>query len=212
MKDYEKRDEMYDEMRVQAERAEVRAENAKYSPKVNVGTIGGGANAGSSAPKHVFGSGASSSTEKPRYDLVPLTALRRLAERFGYGARKHGDHNYRKGLFDVAFIRDRQNHMIEHAVKYAQGDRSADHLGAVMCNAAILADLEDMQAQTNCGQGSAVGMSALFASGDAVARPLESEPGYRERRQIERAKAAAADAMLNQCGSDVSPSTPRSTW
>jgi hypothetical protein len=92
--------------------------------------------------KATFSSGATSTSEKPRYDLIPVTALRRLAERFGYGARKHGDHNYKAGFADAEFIRDRMNHMIEHAVKYASGDRSTDHLGAVMCNGAILAELE----------------------------------------------------------------------
>jgi len=90
----------------------------------------------------VFSSGATSSTEKPRYDLIPTVALRRLAQRFGYGAEKHGDHNYKQGAHDAQFIRDRVNHMIEHAVNYANGDRSTDHLGAVMCNAAMLAELE----------------------------------------------------------------------
>lgn len=94
--------------------------------------------------KATFKSGATSSSEKPRYDLIPHVALRRLAERFGYGAKKHGDHNYKQGSADDAFIRDRKNHMIEHAVKYANGDRSTDHLGAVMCNAAMLAELERM--------------------------------------------------------------------
>lgn len=92
--------------------------------------------------KATFTSGATSSTEKPRFDLIPVAALRRLAERFGYGATKHGDHNYKQGVNDPQFIRDRQNHLIEHAVKYANGDRSTDHLGAVMCNAAMLAELE----------------------------------------------------------------------
>lgn len=92
--------------------------------------------------KAVFTSGATSSTEKPRYDLIPVVALRRLAERFGYGAKKHGDHNYKQGAHDPEFIRDRQNHMIEHAIKYANGDRSTDHLGAVMCNAAMLVEIE----------------------------------------------------------------------
>lgn len=90
----------------------------------------------------VFASGASSSTKKPRYDLIPACALRRLAARFGHGAQKHGDHNYKLGVNDPDFIRDRMNHMIEHAARYANGDRSTDHLGAVMCNAAILAELE----------------------------------------------------------------------
>lgn len=94
--------------------------------------------------KATFSSGATSSSEKPRYDLIPTVALRRLAERFGYGARKHGDHNYKQGFRDPAFIRDRINHLIEHAVKYASGDRGTDHLGAVMCNAAMLAELEQI--------------------------------------------------------------------
>src|SRR5438045_217019 len=92
----------------------------------------------------VFDSGAKSAVEKPRYDLVPLSALRRLAERFGYGASRHGEGNYRNGANDAAFLRDRKNHLIEHAVKYANGDRSEDHLGAILCNAAILADLEQI--------------------------------------------------------------------
>lgn len=94
--------------------------------------------------KAVFKSGASSSEVKPRYDLIPPCALKRLAERFGYGARKHGDHNYRKGFSDPEFVRDRINHLIEHAFKYAGGDRTEDHLGAVLCGAAMLAELERM--------------------------------------------------------------------
>jgi hypothetical protein len=94
--------------------------------------------------KATFTSGATSSEAKPRYDLIPPTALKRLAERFGYGARKHGDHNYKQGYRDHEFVRDRINHLIEHAVQYASGDRTEDHLGAVMCNAAMLAELERM--------------------------------------------------------------------
>lgn len=94
--------------------------------------------------KAVFASGATSSTEKPRYDLIPLSALRRLAERFGYGAKKHGDHNYKQGFNDKEFIRDRQNHMLEHVLNYISGDRTTDHLGAVMCNAAMLAEIEHL--------------------------------------------------------------------
>lgn len=101
----------------------------------------------SESEKKAFSSGATSSSEKPRYDLMPVAALRRLASRFGYGAEKHGDHNYKKGFGDPAFIRDRKNHMIEHAVKYANGDRSIDHLGAIMCNAAMLAELEALSGE-----------------------------------------------------------------
>jgi hypothetical protein len=81
----------------------------------------------------VFASGAKSSEEKPRYDLMPLCALRRWAERLDYGARKHGAKNWTLGKDDADYRRDRINHTIEHLLKYANGDRSEDHLGAAMC-------------------------------------------------------------------------------
>lgn len=86
----------------------------------------------------VFASGASSSELKPRYDLIPPEALAALGKRFALGAKTHGDRNYEQGWNDGAFVRDRFNHMIEHALKAANGDRSEDHLGAVLCNAAML--------------------------------------------------------------------------
>jgi hypothetical protein len=86
----------------------------------------------------VFGSGASSSEQKPRYDLIPAAAQRREAVRMGEGATVHGDLNYQKGKDDPAFILDRINHLLEHAIKYANGDRSEDHLAAVRCNAGML--------------------------------------------------------------------------
>ena len=87
-------------------------------------------------------SGARSSEEKPRYDLIPAEALRREAVRMAEGAKAHGENNYRLGKGDPTFIRERQNHLIEHALLYAAGDRSTDHLAAVRCNAAMLMWLE----------------------------------------------------------------------
>lgn len=92
-----------------------------------------------------FESGAKSSVEKPRYDLVPLVAMRAVAERFGYGAERHGARNYEKGYNDPSFVRDRLNHLLEHAMKAASGDTSEDHLGAVLCNAAILLRLKELR-------------------------------------------------------------------
>lgn len=104
-------------------------------------------------PMATFESGATSTTEKPWYHLIPLSGLRRVAERFAYGAKKHGDHNYKKGAYDLNFLRDRKNHMIEHAVKYAGGDTSTDHLGAILCNAMILAELEYIRSLEQPQQG-----------------------------------------------------------
>jgi hypothetical protein len=90
----------------------------------------------------VFESGAKSTERKPRYDLIPQSALEREAVRMAEGADAHGENNYRKGKDDPAFVRDRLNHLIEHALRYASGDRSDDHLAAIRCNAGMLIWLE----------------------------------------------------------------------
>lgn len=87
-----------------------------------------------------FSSGARSTVKKPRYDLIPQIALEFLANRFGYGASRHGERNYRKGKDDQEFITDRINHLIEHTMKFAEFRRQED-LEAVLCNGAILADI-----------------------------------------------------------------------
>lgn len=93
----------------------------------------------------VFESGAKSSERKPRYDLIPVSALEREAVRMAAGADTHGENNYRKGKDDPSFIKDRINHLIEHALKYAAGDRSDDHLAAIRCNTGMLMWLEEAQ-------------------------------------------------------------------
>lgn len=93
-----------------------------------------------------FASGAKSNEVKPRYDLIPAIALEHEAIRMGEGAKDHGENNYQQGVDDESFRRDRINHMIEHAIKYAQGDRSTDHLSGVRCNAAILKWLDEAKA------------------------------------------------------------------
>lgn len=95
-------------------------------------------------------SGAKSSSEKPRYDLIYRGFLRRLAERMGFGAERHGENNYKQGVGDAVYRRDRINHLIEHALKYAEGDTSTDHLAAIAANANILAYLDDYQPKACC--------------------------------------------------------------
>jgi hypothetical protein len=88
----------------------------------------------------VFASGAKSTVKKPEYYLIPLIALQLLAERFGYGKARHGERNYRKGANDPEFVTDRIDHLIEHVHNYAEHRKRSD-LAAVLCNAAMLADL-----------------------------------------------------------------------
>lgn len=91
----------------------------------------------------IFSSGAKSSEVKPRFDLIPVEAQLREAIRMAEGAATHGDNNYRNGKADAEYVRDRVNHLIEHALLYAAGDRSTDHLAAVRCNAGMLIWLEE---------------------------------------------------------------------
>lgn len=85
-----------------------------------------------------FDSGAKSSEEQPRIDLIPWEAIRREAVRMAEGAKAHGENNYQQGRHDDAFRRDRINHLLAHALRYASGDRSDDHLAAIRCNAGML--------------------------------------------------------------------------
>lgn len=90
---------------------------------------------------HQFKSGAKSTKVMPRFDLIPIRADELCAGRFEYGATRHGERNYRSGRGDETFLRDRINHMIRHAKLFAEFRRTSD-LAAVLCNAAILADVE----------------------------------------------------------------------
>lgn len=88
---------------------------------------------------HTFSSGAASSGMKPRYDLIPPFALKRIAERFSLGAAKYGDNNWMKGVNDREFILDRLNHAVEHLYNVINGihhpvDSNDDDLAAVILN------------------------------------------------------------------------------
>lgn len=67
----------------------------------------------------IFTSGAASSGNVARYDLISLQLLDRLGDRLKLGAVKYGPFQYRKGLKDKAFILDRLNHAIRH-IRLAQ--------------------------------------------------------------------------------------------
>ncbi len=77
---------------------------------------------------------------KPRYDLIPLVPLRRLADLYARGAEKYGDHNWQKGQpFQRTFAS-----LLRHVFAWAEGERTEDHLAAVAWNAFALMYYEDM--------------------------------------------------------------------
>jgi hypothetical protein len=70
-------------------------------------------------------------TDKPRYDLLDRSMLKRWAELMARGALKYGENNWRKAetqeemdRFDASLLR--------HTFQLLEGDRSEDH-GAAIC-------------------------------------------------------------------------------
>jgi Domain of unknown function (DUF5664) len=82
----------------------------------------------------VFETGAKreQATGKGRYDLIPPTPIHRLALHYGNGAVKYGDRNWEKGLPLARFLDSAERHMNQ----FKAGDRSEDHLAAVLWNIA----------------------------------------------------------------------------
>jgi hypothetical protein len=73
------------------------------------------------------------------YHLIPPEGLRRLAGRFLLGAKKRGVNNWKKGMPASDVV----DHMQVHLTKYANGDRTDDHLGAVAWGCFALAYFEE---------------------------------------------------------------------
>jgi dATP/dGTP diphosphohydrolase len=125
-----------------------------------------------------FPSGAKSSERKPRYNLIPIEALSREAIRMGEGADAHGENNYRQGAQDAEFIKDRINHMLEHALLYAAGDRSTDHLAAVRCNAGMLMWIESVHGELTAASTSPAQPAAGRSYGTEQPEVIESGRGF----------------------------------
>lgn len=97
-----------------------------------------------SGKREQFETGAVRDTQegKPRFDLIPVEALNRLAKHYANGAKKYGEENWRKGLpLDRCF-----SSALRHLYQYKMGDDSEDHLSAVVFNVfCILTNEEVMQ-------------------------------------------------------------------
>jgi hypothetical protein len=92
-----------------------------------------------------FDSGATRTASKLRYDLIPPSALRALALRYGIGAELHGEDNWLKGIPFSAML----YHLQEHIERFKQArveergdvfgqDGDVENLSAIMWGAAAL--------------------------------------------------------------------------
>jgi hypothetical protein len=76
---------------------------------------------------------------KPRYDLIPVTSLKRLADLYARGAIKYDDNNWQKGQpYSRAYAS-----LFRHMIAWREGDRTEDHLAGVAWNAFTLMWYED---------------------------------------------------------------------
>lgn len=70
---------------------------------------------------------------KPRYDLIPLFALKRLAELYGRGAVKYGDNNWQLANSEEELQRFKASAW-RHFMQYINGEDDEDHCAATMFN------------------------------------------------------------------------------
>ena len=78
-------------------------------------------------------------TGKPRYDLIPVGPLKRLAMLYMRGAEKYNDNNWMKGQ---EWSRTYAS-LLRHIYNWREGERTEDHLAAVVWNAMALMYYEE---------------------------------------------------------------------
>jgi len=85
-----------------------------------------------SGKREQYGTGAVRDTDegKPRYELIPVAALRRVAQHYANGARKYSDRNWEKGIP----ISRCYAGALRHLYAFQEGEADEDHLSAVVFN------------------------------------------------------------------------------
>lgn len=85
-----------------------------------------------SGHRESFGTGAVRDTQdaKPRFDLLPPAALRRVAMHYANGAKKYSDRNWEKGIPVSRCYAS----ALRHLLAFGEGAVLEDHLSAVVFN------------------------------------------------------------------------------
>lgn len=86
-----------------------------------------------SGRKQTFSTGYQRDTHdgKPRFDLIPVDCLYRVAELYRKGAEKYGERNWELGAPVSRFYAS----LFRHLMAWASGKSDEDHLAAVVWNA-----------------------------------------------------------------------------
>lgn len=82
---------------------------------------------------------------KPRYDLIPIMPLRRLADLYARGAVKYGDCNWQNANSEEELQRFKASGL-RHYYQYLNGERDEDHAAAVVFNVFAQMWLEEKMA------------------------------------------------------------------
>ena len=95
-----------------------------------------------SGEREDFPTGAVRDTEKgkPRYDLISVSALTRLAHHLRKGAEKYSARNWEKGM-DYSRL---YSSALRHLMQWASGDEEEDHLAAVLFNVMALVHFDEL--------------------------------------------------------------------
>lgn len=95
-----------------------------------------------SGNRQAFATGAVRDTAdgKPRLGLISPFALRRLGAWLTLGAAKYEPRNWEKGMPFSRVV----DSLERHVQAFKAGDKSEDHLAAVMCNAMFLAHYQEL--------------------------------------------------------------------
>jgi dATP/dGTP diphosphohydrolase len=89
-----------------------------------------------SGVRNAFTTGSQRDTQdgKGRYDLIPTTVLKRLAQHYENGAIKYGDNNWQKGQP----LHQYYNSAVRHLNAIVEADLSEDHFAAAIWNIAAM--------------------------------------------------------------------------
>lgn len=94
-----------------------------------------------SGKRQDFDTGAVRDTDenKPQYELIPFSPHRRVAELYARGGKKYQPRNWEKGMPFSRVL----GSLLRHVYAWAEGERSEDHLAAVIFNSYALMYYEE---------------------------------------------------------------------
>lgn len=93
-------------------------------------------------PAKEFETGALREESKQEYLDGPLWALKRIGTITYEGMNRYGKRNWRKGMP----INETFNHVMNHLLKWSEGDRTEDHLAKICWGIMVLMIEEDIKA------------------------------------------------------------------